>query len=123
MSVQLATKGVINRPSGLPLTYQNRSMADTHSLRMATKGIAGVRTIVIVEEVVTSTPPGGGQSGGGRISPSRPLLKKIKVTVLFSGDISVQELMIDPKLSVKAQVLDVVSGITNPIFITVRHKP
>ena len=117
MAIRLATKGIIYpRPDG-------DDAGDVGGLREASKGLFAFRPIVIVE-IPPDFAPGSGVGSGSRTvgATGKTEYKKIKVTVLFSGEIATQELTINSTLSVKAQVLDIISGITNPIFITVRHK-
>lgn len=107
----LMTKGVVPCPTA------------TGALALATKGILCC-PIVIIEEPEPEVAPSIPSVGGGGYSPptKRDPLKKIKVTVICSGDTNTQEVIVDPGISVDAQILEMFELPENTIFVRVKRK-
>lgn len=106
MTLALATKGILS----------------DNAITLASKGIL-VPVLVIIEPPVP-TPSFRQTGGGGSSGKSRVLrrLKKIKVTLLVSGETSTQEIVIDPAFSVKAQLIDILELPQNSVFVRLK-KP
>lgn len=106
----LMTKGVIPCPDA------------SAGLALATRG-ALCCPIVIIEEPEEPGAPGRPSVGGGGVSkPTREKLKRVKVTVLMSGDTFVQEVVVDPSVSVEAQIKETIPGIQNAIFVKAKRS-
>lgn len=104
MTLALATKGILS----------------DDAVTLASKGILAP-AIVIIEPVEPPRFPSVGGGGGGK-PPTREPLRKIKVTVLMSGDTSSQEIIVDPSIGVKAQILEVFELPENTVFVRVKRK-
>lgn len=105
----LMTKGV----SFLPQTVVASSLM--------TKGVLTPVLVIIEEPEEPTRPP---SVGGGGISPPvwKPQ-KKIKVTVLLSGETRTQEVVVTPGIDVDAQILEMFELPENTVFVRVKRKP
>jgi len=103
----LATKGVV------------ACAASSSALALATRGVICCPVVIVEEPEEPVKVPSIG--GGGISVPTREQLKKVKVTVICSGETSVQEVVIDPSVSVKTQVLGVVNAGANPVFVRIKR--
>lgn len=106
----LMTKGVVPCPS-----------ADG-GLALVTRGVMCCPVVIVEIPDEPQIPVRPSVGGGGVSQPQRDKRKRVKVTVLMSGNTFTEEVIVDPSVSIKAQVLGVVDGIQEALFITVRRR-